>query len=197
LKKRGDSTSSGYSLAVIEKSTTITDGEDINFQNLAWWQCGMLMIAETVSLGILSLPSVLATIGLIPGFILILSLGVLASYSGYVIGQFKKKYPRVNSMGDAFEILCTPLGCPRVGKEIGGAAQTIFLIFIMGSHIVIWNICLSTLTNHAVCNIVWGIVALLIFWLLDLPRTLKNVSYLSVACKSSYSVVNLSSYLAF
>jgi amino acid permease len=53
------------------------------------------MIAETISLGILSLPSVLATVGLVPGFLLIFGLGVIATYSGYVIGQFKERYPWV------------------------------------------------------------------------------------------------------
>ena len=45
------------------------------------------MIAETISLGILSLPSVLATTGLGPGAALILGLGALATYTGYVIGS--------------------------------------------------------------------------------------------------------------
>jgi hypothetical protein len=53
------------------------------------------MIAETISLGILSLPSVLATVGLVPGFLLIFGLGIIATYSGYVIGQFKERYPWV------------------------------------------------------------------------------------------------------
>ena len=54
-----------------------------------------VLIAETVSLGILSLPSVLATIGMVPGVILIASLGILATYTGYVFWQFKMKYPWV------------------------------------------------------------------------------------------------------
>lgn len=44
------------------------------------------MIAETISLGILSLPSVLSSIGMIPGAILIVALGIIATYTGYVIG---------------------------------------------------------------------------------------------------------------
>ena len=55
------------------------------------------MIAETISLGILSLPSVLATVGLVPGFLLVLGLGIIATYSGFVIGQFKEAYPWVCS----------------------------------------------------------------------------------------------------
>jgi hypothetical protein len=155
---------------------------DIQFKNLTWWQCGFIMIAETVSLGILSLPSVLAVVGLIPGFIMIVGLGIFASYSGYAIGQFKERYPRVHSMADAFEIFCTPIGCPKFGKELGGAAQTLMLVFSMASHILTWVICFDTITGHATCNIVWGVVALVVFWLFDLPRTLKNISYWSIAC---------------
>lgn len=93
----------------------------------------MIMIAETISLGILSLPSVLAAIGIVPGLILIIGLGALATYTGYVLGQFKMRYPHVHSMADAGEILMAPLGMPRFGKEFFGAAQTIFLIFSVGS----------------------------------------------------------------
>lgn len=59
---------------------------DVKYRTLKWWQCSMIMIAETISLGILSLPSVLASIGMIGGVILIVVLGVIATYSGYVIG---------------------------------------------------------------------------------------------------------------
>ena len=53
------------------------------------------MIAETISLGILSLPSVLARIGMAPALILLVGLGALATYTGYVLGQFKAAYPHV------------------------------------------------------------------------------------------------------
>lgn len=39
---------------------------EIKYRTLKWWQCGMIMIAETVSLGILSLPSAVAMLGLAP-----------------------------------------------------------------------------------------------------------------------------------
>lgn len=108
------------------------ENSDTRYRTLSWWQASIIMIAETISLGILSLPSVLATLGFVPGVILIVGLGIVATYTGYVIGQFKMRYPFVHSMADAGWVLCKPLGCPRVGREIGGAAQTIFLIFSMG-----------------------------------------------------------------
>lgn len=158
--------------------------DDIDYNTLEWWQAGFIMIAETVSLGILSLPSVLATVGMVPGIILIAGLGVLATYSGYVIGQFRLAHPWVHSFGDAGEIMGEKIGMAGFLRELFGWAQTIFLIFSMASHILTWSICLNTITNSATCTIVWGIVGLVIFWILDLPRTLKNVAPISICCKS-------------
>ncbi|KAJ9602275.1 hypothetical protein H2200_013130 [Cladophialophora chaetospira] len=164
------------------------DGEgDVKYRTLKW--C-MIMIAETISLGILSLPSVLATVGMAPGAILILGLGIVATYSGYVIGQFKAAHPWVHNMADAGHVLFKPLG-PRAaifGREFLGAAQTIFLIFSMASHILTWTICLNTLTDGAVCTVVWGIVGLVLFWIFDIPRTLLKVSWLS--CASFLSITS-------
>ncbi|KAF2664400.1 hypothetical protein BT63DRAFT_379199 [Microthyrium microscopicum] len=148
---------------------------DVKYKSMEWWQAAMIMIAETVSLGILSLPSVLETIGMAPGVILIAGLGILATYTGYVFWQFKMAYPHVHNMADAGEVLCG-----RIGREIGGAAQTIFLIFSMASHILTFTIAFNAMTGHATCTIVWGVIGVIVFFLLTLPRTLKKVSYLSI-----------------
>ena len=38
----------------------------VQYRTMHWWQAGMIMVAETISLGILSLPSVLAGLGFVP-----------------------------------------------------------------------------------------------------------------------------------
>jgi hypothetical protein len=166
-----------------------TGPKDIHYKTCKWWQTGMLMLAETISLGILSLPSVLSKVGLIPGIILLIGMGLFASYSGYVIYQFKMEYPWVKSMADSGEVMFAPLGntAKQIGREVGGAAQTIFIAFYMASHILTWTICFDALTGHAACNVVWGIVALVVFWMFDLPRTLKKMSYFSVACTVTFT----------
>lgn len=67
-----------------------------------------------------------------------------------------------------------------VGREIFGAAQIIFLVFVMGSHILTFSIMLNTLTNHGTCSIVFGIVGMLVCLVCTLPRTLLNVSYMAI-----------------
>ncbi|KAH0543616.1 hypothetical protein FGG08_002054 [Glutinoglossum americanum] len=171
---------------------------DVKYRTMAWWwvsfgrlrtdepRIDYIMIAETISLGILSLPSALATIGLVPGIILIIGLGMAATYTGYVIGQFKACYPHVHNMADAGEVL---LGA--TGREIFGIAQITFLIFIMASHVLTFAIMLNVLSNHGACTIIFAVAGMVISILFTLPRTLKNISYFSVASFISISAAVL------
>lgn len=45
---------------------------------------------------------------------------------------------------------------------------------------------LNTLTGPVVCTIVWGVIGMIIFWACDIPRTMKNLSFFSIACRSSW-----------
>jgi hypothetical protein len=114
------------------------------------------------------------------GLLLILILGVLAGYTGYVIGQFKLKYPQVHSMADAGMIIFGP-----VGRELLGFGQCVVLVFIMAAHITSFTIMMNVLTGHSMCSIVFSIVALALSILLTLPRRLQEMSYLSFLCRAS------------
>lgn len=107
---------------------------------------------------------------------MILGLGLLATYTGFVIGQFKLAYPHVHNMADAGEVMLGP-----IGREVFGAAQMLFLVFIMGSHILTFTIMMNTITERATCSIVFGVVGLVVSLLCCLPRTLSKVSYMSIA----------------
>ncbi|KAK8035417.1 hypothetical protein PG993_010412 [Apiospora rasikravindrae] len=161
------------------QSLSQDNGSEINYRTLEWWQAGIIMIAETISLGILSLPAVIAALGLVPGIILMLIMGILATYSGLVMGEFRQAHPWVQSFGDAGEVMGNAIGCGRLFQEIFGGAQTIFQIFVMGSHLLTWTICLNNLSATSTCSIVWAVVGLVVFWVLNLPRTLKGASYMS------------------
>ncbi|KKY14779.1 putative t-complex protein 1 subunit eta [Diplodia seriata] len=92
-------------------------------------------------------------------------------------------YPHVHNMADVGEVLFSSWGptAAAIGRETLGAAQTIFLIFSMGSHILTFTIAMNAITEHVTCTLVWGAVGLVVLWFCTLPRTLKKVSYLSIA----------------
>ncbi|RJE23334.1 hypothetical protein PHISCL_04320 [Aspergillus sclerotialis] len=158
---------------------------EVKYKTLKWWQCGILMVAETVSLGVLSLPAAVAGLGLVPSIIILVGLGMVATYTGYVIGQFKWRYPQVCNMADAGEVMMGPFG-----RELLGIAQMLFLIFIMASHLLTFTVAMNSITSHGTCSIVFGVVGLVVSFICSLPRTLQNMSWLSyVSFISIFSAV--------
>ncbi|KAL4916693.1 transmembrane amino acid transporter protein-domain-containing protein [Aspergillus aurantiobrunneus] len=148
---------------------------EVKYKTMKWWQCGLLMVAETVSLGVLSLPAAVAGLGLVPAVIILVALGLFATYTGYVIGQFKMRYPQVTNMADAGEVLAG-----KWGREFLGVAQMLFFVFVMASHLLTFTVAMNTLTDHGTCSIVFGIVGMIVSFILCLPRTLEKMSWLSL-----------------
>ncbi|CAL1705414.1 unnamed protein product [Somion occarium] len=151
------------------------EAADIQYRTMVWWKAAALMLAETVSLGILSLPSVFATLGIVGGCILVLTLGAAATASGYVIGKFKLRYPHVHNMADAGEILAGP-----IGREFLGAAQVVFMVFICASHVLTGKIAFDTFTAGASCSVLWAAICAIVSLVCTLPRTLNGMSHMSV-----------------
>lgn len=112
--------------------------------------------------------------------IILVGIGIIATYTGYLMGQFKLRYPFVTSMADAGEVL---MG--RFGREFLGIAQLLFIIFFMASHLVTFSVAFNVLTDHGTCTIVFGVVGLIISLICSLPRTLNNVSWLSMVSFTS------------
>lgn len=96
-----------------------------------------------------------------------------------MLGQFKLRYPHVHNMGDAGQIM---MG--RFGRELLGNAQLLFLIFVMGSHVLTFAVMLDTLSDHGGCSIGFMFAGMVVCFIFTIPRTLKNVSFLSFACKT-------------
>lgn len=71
-----------------------------NYRILGRWRACVLLITIEVGIGILSLPSALKTLGLIPGIIAILGFGLLTTYCGYILVQFYRRYPMVTNLVD-------------------------------------------------------------------------------------------------
>ncbi|KAJ6172157.1 Amino acid transporter transmembrane [Penicillium chermesinum] len=148
---------------------------EVKYKVLKWWQCGLLMVAETVSLGVLSLPAAVASMGLVPAIIVLLGLGVITTYTGYIMGQMKLRFPQITTMADAGEVIGG-----KFGREFVGAAWIIFFIFIMSSHLLTFTVAMNTITSHGTCSIVFGIVGMAVSFVCSLPRTLEKISWLSI-----------------
>lgn len=100
---------------------------------MSWQLVAVLMIAEIVSNGMLSLPSSLAVVGIVLGVILIISLGVIVPCTSYQLVQFKLRHSEVHSMGDAAYILFGP-----IGREVLAFSTVAFAGFATGGQFTCW-----------------------------------------------------------
>lgn len=70
------------------------------------------MIKTQIGLGVLSIPAVLDTLGMGPGLVVVIAIGVITTWSNYQIGVFKKNHPSVYGIDDVGQKLFG-----RAGKE--------------------------------------------------------------------------------
>ena len=141
------------------------------------------MLAENVSLGVLALPQALAILGLVPGLLCICFLGMIATYTGWLIGEFQLAHPKVQSFADCGELIGGP-----VGREVMAIGSILILVFISGAHVLTFAVAMNVLTDHGTCTIVFAVAGMLICFVLGLPRTFKKASYLSYFCKCAAPV---------
>jgi hypothetical protein len=101
-----------------------------------------VMVAENISLGVLALPQAVAWLGLVPGLLLVFVLGIIAGYTGFIIGQFKQKYPQVTQFSDVGEIIAGTWG-----RRVMATGQLLILIFIQAAHVLSFAIAMNVLVS--------------------------------------------------
>lgn len=144
------------------------------------------MIAEIVSNGMLSLPSSLAVVGIVPGLVLIVFLGVFATYTSYLLVRFKLRHPEVHNMGDAGLILFGP-----VGREVLSFGTIVFAVFATGGQLLTGQIALAVLSNNKLCLMLYTGIFAIPTLLFSFPRTLDRLSWLSISSILSILVAGI------
>lgn len=134
------------SLSSHRKQHLLTLSYQIKYKTLSWPFVAVLMIAEIVSNGMLSLPSSLAVVGIVPGLILIVFLGVFATYTSWLLVKFKMNHPEVHNMGDAGKILFGVLG-----REVLALGTVIFAVFATGGQLLAGQLAITALSDGKVC----------------------------------------------
>ncbi|PVH91010.1 hypothetical protein DM02DRAFT_546652 [Periconia macrospinosa] len=164
---------------------------EVEYKTCEWWHTGIIMIAEIISLGVLAMPQALASLGLLPGIMLIIGLSITTTYTGYLIGQFKLAYPAMQSFADCGELIAGP-----IGREVMAFCQVLILLFIMAAHVLSFGIAMNVMTEHGQCTVVFTTIGMVLSFILCLPRTLKNVSYVSIISCLSILVAVIISMIA-
>ncbi|KAJ4992148.1 amino acid transporter [Stagonosporopsis vannaccii] len=141
--------------------------EQSGYKKLGRWRASLIYITNQVGIGILSLPVALRTLGLVPGVICIVGLGIVVTYTAYVLLQFQRRYPAVLNCVDCFRIIGgTPLAI------VVGTAFVLNLILTCSSAVITMSIALNSISEHSICTVAFIAIPAVVSWVL-LPCTIS------------------------
>lgn len=88
-----------------------------NWYQLGWVGTIVLMVKAQVGLGVLSVPAVFDSVGMIPGVLLICAVAGIATWTSYMVGMFKLNHREVYGIDDAGGLMFG-----KIGREVFAAA---------------------------------------------------------------------------
>ncbi|WWC64344.1 uncharacterized protein I303_106954 [Kwoniella dejecticola CBS 10117] len=145
-----------------------------NYRNVGWLGTSVLMMKAQIGLGVLAIPSVLHTLGLIPGLICLLSVSAIITYGDYIVGTFKTNHPDVYGIDDVGRMLFGG----RIGREFIAVSFWLFMTCVAGSGLLSISIGLNAISSHGTCTAVFVAVATVVTFCLASIQTLGKISWL-------------------
>lgn len=146
---------------------------DDHFHRLGWKRLTILLIVQSIALGSLSLPAAFATLGMVAGVILCVSLGLIAIYASYIIGLAKLKYSHVAHYVDFGRLL---LG--GFGDKLFSVAFIALMILTVGSHCLTGKLALVTISGSTACALIFSVVSAVVLFALAIPPSFAELSIL-------------------
>ncbi|GAA6006875.1 hypothetical protein JCM10207_009121 [Rhodosporidiobolus poonsookiae] len=144
-----------------------------NWRGLGWIRASVLLCKVQIGLGVLGIPSILSTLGLGPGIILIAVIGAWTTAGGIVIQRFKLAHPEVYGMPDIGYIIGGPWG-----REIFGVIYWLMLTSVTGAGFLSIATAFNAMTANAGCTAVWALVGAVLTYAVSAIRTLDRISWL-------------------
>ncbi|RAK75440.1 putative amino acid transporter (Mtr) [Aspergillus fijiensis CBS 313.89] len=145
-----------------------------NYRSVGWLGAMVLMLKTQIGLGVLAIPSIFDTVGLIPGVLLIGIIAGIATWTSYMVGIFKLKHREVYAIDDAGWVMFG-----RVGREVFGAAFSLYMIFVAGSGILGMSIGFNSVSAHGTCTAVFVAVSAIVGMLFASVRTLSRITWIA------------------
>ncbi|KAK4684283.1 hypothetical protein P7C73_g5905, partial [Tremellales sp. Uapishka_1] len=174
-KEKEDLSSSAVEVVYDQKAVDAVFGEQsdghVKYTTMGWMKTAIVLLKVQIALGVLAMPTVLLTVGAVPGVIVILGVGLLTTWSDYVTGLFKRNHPEVYSIADAGYVLAG-----RVGRDAFAFIYAVFLIAVVGAGLIPISIAFNTITEHATCTVVWVVIGAVLCFAMASIQTMNRVS---------------------
>ncbi|KAH6879787.1 transmembrane amino acid transporter protein-domain-containing protein [Thelonectria olida] len=149
---------------------------DQGFRTMGLRETVSLLLTNQVGLGVLSLPSVLKTLGLFPGTLAIVGLGGLSWYTAFELKLFYDRHPHVLNVADMARVVGG-----RGFECVVACGMILLVIMTAASAVVTFSVALKLLSSEALSSVVFIALGCICCWVLCIPRTARFVSRSGIA----------------
>jgi hypothetical protein len=144
---------------------------------------------QNIALGLLSFPSIFLRLGVVGGVISTIGLGTLAYITAWMMIEFKMKHMGVMHFGDAGGVIFG-----KWGKRVFGIGMILKSMGLAGSHVLVGQEAITSISSHAICNVWWGLIVTVVSIILAYNREWHKLwwmSFVSVFCILAASMMTI------
>ncbi|KAK5229270.1 hypothetical protein LTR47_007872 [Exophiala xenobiotica] len=131
--------------------------DGVDFRTVGWKRTAVIFMKLQFALGVLNIPSAIYVLGAVGGAFNVVGWGLLNTYGGYVLGNFRKRHPECHGIAD-MAFLC--------GGPIAREAVEVLFVFTYvlsaGASILGVTIALNALSDHAACTVWWSFLSTIV-----------------------------------
>ncbi|KAF4986692.1 hypothetical protein FDECE_15818, partial [Fusarium decemcellulare] len=141
------------------------------FRTMSRWDTIFVLLTNQVGLGVLTLPSVLKTMGLVPGTIAIVGLGGLSWFTAFELKLLYDRYPHVLNIVDMARVVGG-----RGFAWVTAFGMMLLVVMTAASASVTFSTAATMLSDGALGSTASIGIGCICCWVLCMPRTARFVS---------------------
>ncbi|KAF9467583.1 transmembrane amino acid transporter protein-domain-containing protein [Collybia nuda] len=152
-------------------------GHDVKYRTCSWQKTAALLFSEYICLAILSFPWSFSVLGMVPGVIVTLTVATICLYTSMVLWRYCLKHPEIRDICDIGQRL---FGGSKAAYNVTSLFFILNNTFIQALHVLVGAKLLNTLSDSAICSVIFGVITAVVCFFLTLPRTLSQLSHLGL-----------------
>ena len=165
------------------------------------------MLKTQIGLGVLTIPQVFESLGLIPGIICVVLIGSMITWANYIVGAFKLRHPAVYGIEDIGKLFLGRFGYEFFGwlfalcKCNCGISKWLLIeedwVCTASASFIGLSTCFNAISSHGACTAIFVAVAAIIGFIFGSIQTLGRISWLawvgitSIVGSSGYPILQI------
>jgi len=164
-------------LDLLQKNEMLKEENDVqndHARTSTWWHSALLVVADVVGTGVLSLPYAFSRLGWVPSLILLAVNLFFGVYSGILLSRMATVFPNASTFGMLGDLFFN-----RIGALFGYISLYSYLFFLLSEYLLVLGKAMQGIVESRMCLSLASFISSLVLIFPNQFRTLHGISFLS------------------